>query len=184
MDSPLPARAQPAKATRWRERHKFTRCDWIGDALITIAAGLVIVAGVVLPWANDDNGHQVNLSLTKPETIRPALATDWGVIVLCLGIAVFALGALMLALGPRRLAAPCGAMIAAAGVTVVVVAFRAAAPMAPYHTPGLGIYIDVLAGILVVPTGFTVSVVGCLLAAETTETAPWKPAPHRLRRTR
>jgi hypothetical protein len=172
MDSLHPASVQPAKEARWRKRHSFTRRDWIGDTLLTIAAGLVIVAGVVLPWANDDNGHQVNLSLSKPETIRPALATDWGVAVLILGIAILALGALMLALGPRRLAAPCGAMIVAAGVAVVVVAFRAAAPMAPFYAPGIGIYIDVLAGILVVPTGFTVAVVGSLLAAEATETAP------------
>jgi hypothetical protein len=172
MDSPLPASVPSARARWWRKRHKFTRRDWTGDTLITIALGLAIVAGVVFPWANDDNGHQVNLSLTKPETIRPALATGWGVAVLCLGITVLVLGASMLALGPRRFAAPCGALIAAAGVAVVVVAFRAAAPMAPYVTPGLGIYIDVLAGTLAVPTGFTVATVGCLLATGPAETAP------------
>ncbi len=170
MDVQRATGEQPTNTTRRRRRHGFTKRDWIGDCLITIAGGLVIVAGVVLPWANDDAGHQVNLSLTKPEAIRGALETDWGIAVLILGIAVFALGALMLALGPRRLAAPCGATIAVAGVAVVVVAFRAAAPMAGFFKPGLGIYIDVLAGILLVPTGFAVAVVGYILAAEASET--------------
>jgi hypothetical protein len=170
MDFPHPTSTPATNEARWRKRRGFTRRDWIGDCLITIAAGLVIVAGVVLPWANDDTGHQVNLSLTKPDAIRGALATDWGVIVLVLGIAVFALGALGLALGPRRrLAPPSGATIAAAGVAVVVVAFRAAAAMAGLK-PGLGIYIDVLAGILLVPTGFALAVVGYMLATGATET--------------
>ena len=170
MDSPQPTSAQATNATRRRRRYGFRRRDWIGDCLITIAAGLVIVAGVVLPWANDDTGHQVNLSLTKPEAIKGALATDWGIIVLVLGVVVFALGALMLARGPRRLAAPSGAVIAAAGVAVVVVAFRAAGPMAGLFKPGLGIYVDVLAGIVLVPTGFAVAVVGYVLAGEANET--------------
>ena len=169
-DSPHTASAPVAKEAWWRKPPGFTRRDWTGDCLITIAAGLVIVAGVVLPWANDDTGHQVNLSLTKPDAIKGALATDWGIIVLVLGVVVFALGALMLARGPRRLAAPCGAVIAAAGVAVVVVAFRAAAPMAGLFKPGLGIYVDVLAGILLVPTGFAVAVVGYVLAGEANET--------------
>jgi hypothetical protein len=172
MDFLRPTSARATKETWWRKPPGFTRRDWTGDCLITIAAGLVIVAGVVLPWANDDAGHQVNLSLVKPDAIRPALATDWGVIVLALGVVVFALGTLMLALGPRRLAAPSGAVVAAAGVAVVVVAFRAAAPMAGLFKPGLGIYIDVLAGILLVPTGFALAVVGYLLAAEVNETTP------------
>ena len=95
-----PRHPESARATveaRWRKPHGFTRRDWTGDCIITIAAGLVIVAGVALPWANDDTGHRVNLSLVKPDAIRPALATDWGVIVLALGVVVFALGTLMLA---------------------------------------------------------------------------------------
>jgi len=169
-----PRHPESARATveaRWRKPHGFTRRDWTGDCIITIAAGLVIVAGVALPWANDDTGHRVNLSLVKPDAIRPALATDWGVIVLALGVVVFALGTLMLALGPRRrLAAPSGAAVAAAGVAVIVVAFRAAGPMAGFYKPGLGIYIDVLAAILLVPTGFALAVVGYLLAGAATGT--------------
>jgi hypothetical protein len=158
---------QRATAVAPRPRRcRFTRRDWTGDCIITIAGGLVLLAGVVLPWANDDAGHQVNLSLTRPGSIRPALATDWGVTVLILGVAVLALGAMTLALGPKRLAVPCGAATAIAGVAVVAVDFRAAASMAPSFTPGLGIYIDVLAGILLVPTGFASAVVGHVLSAE------------------
>lgn len=154
-----------------RKRYRFSRRDWIGDCLITIAGGAVILAGVILPWANDDSGHQVNLSFTKPDAIKSALGTDWGMAVLGLGFVVFTLGVLMLVLGPRRLAVPSGTAITVAGVAVVIVAFRAAAAMAGYYKPGLGIYIDVLAGILLVPTGFAAAVVGYLLVAEAREAA-------------
>jgi hypothetical protein len=160
-----------------RGRHPFTQRDWVGDCVITIVLGVALLAGVVLPWANDRTGHLVNLSLTKPDTTRAALETSWGVAVLALGIAVFSLGVLLLTLGPRRLAAPCGAAISAAGLVVIVVAFRAAAAMAGYHAPGLGIYIDVLAGILLVPTGFAAAVVGSLLAADSRQAALDSPGP-------
>lgn len=138
---------------RWRKRKGFTRRDWVGDCLITITAGLVVVVGVFLPWANDDRGHQVNLSLTKSDAIVSALATGWGVGALLLGLAVLTLGLLSLVMGPRRLSVVSGAAIAVAGVIVIVVAQRAAVPMAGFFKPGLGIYVDVLAGVLLVPTG-------------------------------
>lgn len=166
---------QDAATARRRRPHPFTARDWTGDCLLTMAGGLALLGGVVLPWANEATRHQVNLSLTRPDTILPALATDWGVAVLILGVAVFAMGAAMLAFGPRHLAVPCGAATAIAGVAVVAVAFRAAAPMAPYFKPGLGIYIDVLAGILLVPTGYAAAVVGYVLDAETREAARSDP---------
>jgi hypothetical protein len=164
MDPGHATTADAARTPRWRRRRPFTRRDWLGDCLITIAAGLVITAGVFLPWANADTGRQVNLSPTKPDTILPALATGWGVWVLVLGLTVLVAGALLLALGPRRLAVVCGPVIAVAGVVVVLTCQRAAAPMAGFFRPGLGIYIDVLAGVLLVPIGFAVAVVGYLLA--------------------
>lgn len=167
-DSPTAAAPSSPDGRRCR----FSRRDWTGDCLITIFGGAVILAGVVLPWANDDTGHHVNLSLTRPDAIKSALGTDWGIAVLGLGLGVLVLGVLMLALGPRRLAVPSGTAITLAGIAVVVVAFRAAAAMAGLYKPGLGIYIDVLAAIVLVPTGFAAAVVGYLLAAEAKKVTP------------
>ena len=44
------------------KRRGFSRADWVGDGVVTVALGLAVVAGVFLPWANYSTGHDVNLS--------------------------------------------------------------------------------------------------------------------------
>jgi hypothetical protein len=148
-------------------RRGFSRADWTGDGLVTIALGLAVVAGVFLPWANLSSGHDVNLSPHAAVGVNGALATPWGLPVLAMAIIVVVIGVVMVAAAPVRLSIlPCLA-VAAAGLGIALVCFAASRHIWDPLRPGLGLYVDVLGGILLVPTGLAASMVASILTSPT-----------------
>ena len=147
-------------------RRGFSRADWVGDGVVTLALGGVVVAGVFLPWANTSTGHDVNLSPRAALGINAALATPWGLPVLVLALAVVAVGAVMVLLRPAsRLAAlPCLG-VSAAGLAITLVCFSAGWHVWDPLRPGLGLFVDTLGGILLVPTGLASAMVACVLTS-------------------
>ena len=103
-------------------RRGFSRADWVGDGIVTVALGGVVMAAVFLPWANVSTGHDVNLSPRATPGINSALATPWGLPVLALAAIVVVVGLAMIAGRPIRLSVlPCVAVsLAGLGVTLVV----------------------------------------------------------------
>ena len=85
-------------------RRGFSRADWVGDGIVTLALGGAVAAGVFLPWANLSTGHDVNLSPRATLGVNAALATPWGRPVLVLALVVAAVGVIMVLARPTRLA--------------------------------------------------------------------------------
>jgi len=149
-------------------RRGFSRADWIGDGIVTIVLGLAVALGVFLPWANFSTGHDVNLSPHAAFGVNAALATPWGLPVLALAIAVVVVGLVMLLTAPLKLSVlPCLA-VAAAGVGITLVSVSAGWHIWDPLRPGLGMYIDVLGGILLVPTGLASAMVAAILTSPAT----------------
>ena len=71
---------------------RLTLRDWVGDDILIVVGGAVIVAAVFLPWANEPSRGRVNFALGHPASIKGALATDYGPPVLALGVGVIAAG--------------------------------------------------------------------------------------------
>ncbi len=146
-------------------RRGFSRADWVGDGVVTLTLGSAVTAGVFLPWANLSTGHNVNLSPNAARGVNAALATPWGGPVLALALAVVAIGAVMVLVRPSRLAAlPCLG-VSAAGVAITLVCFSAGWHVWDPLRPGLGLFIDTLGGILLVPTGIAAAMVACVLTS-------------------
>ena len=146
-------------------RRGFSRADWVGDGIVTIALGLAVVLGVFLPWANLSTGHDVNLSLHSAVGVNGALATPWGLPVLALGVVVVVVGVVMVAAAPLKLSVlPCLA-VSVAGLGITLVGFTAAWHVWEPLRPGLGLYVDVLGGILLVPTGLASAMVAGILTS-------------------
>jgi len=146
-------------------RRGFSRADWIGDGVVTIALGLTVVLGVFLPWANTSTGHDVNLSPHAAVGVNGALATPWGLPVLALAIVVVVVGLVMVVAAPLRLSVlPCLA-VTAAGLGITLVSVTAGWHIWEPLRPGLGMYIDVLGGILLVPTGLASAMVAGILTS-------------------
>lgn len=153
---------------------RLTRRDWVGDAVLTVAAGALIVVSLLLPWANVKTGPGVNFSPTKPAEIAGVMATEWGRPALAIAAVVVVLGLSMLAFGPHRLSLLSGVIVVLAGVALLGVALDAArTAMAWQYTPGLGIFVALLTGLLLVPIGVASGAVGLMLRRQ--PTAP--PAP-------
>ena len=149
-------------------RRGFSRADWIGDGVVTIVLGLAVVLGVFLPWANDSTGHDVNLSPHAAVGVNGALATSWGPPVLALAIVVVVVGVVMVVVAPLKLSVlPCLA-VAAAGIGITLVCFAGARQIWEPLRPGLGVYLDVLGGILLVPTGLASAMVAAVLTSPAT----------------
>jgi hypothetical protein len=152
---------------------RLLRRDWVGDAILTIVAGLALLAAVFLPWANEDAPGWVNFSPSRAEGFNAALQTQWGLPALCLAVAVVALGMAMLLTRPRRLSFVLGLAVAACGLAVFAVAQDAAAHIG-YLDPGLGMFVTTLTGVLLVPIGLAAALVARFLTRPAA-TAP--PAP-------
>ena len=148
-------------------RRGFSRADWIGDGIVTIALGLAVVLGVFLPWANLSTGHDVNLSLHAAAGVNGALATPWGRPVLALALVVVVVGVVMVVAAPLKLSVlPCLA-VAAAGIGITLVSVSAGWHIYDPLRPGLGMYLDVLGGLLLVPTGLASAMVAGILTSPT-----------------
>jgi hypothetical protein len=146
-------------------RRGFSRADWVGDGVVTLALGGAVVAGVFLPWANLSTGHDVNLSPRAALGVNAALATPWGWPVLALALVVVAVGVVMVLVRPSRPAAlPCLG-VSVAGLVITLVCFSAGWHVWEPLRPGLGLFIDTLGGILLVPTGLAAAMVACVLSS-------------------
>jgi len=154
---------------------RLLRRDWVGDGVLTLLAGVVLIAAVFLPWANEDGPGQVNYSPSLSDGINGVLQTQWGTPAIVLGLCVVALGVAVTLTTPRRFSWVLGALVVACGVAVVGVGSDAAGQIA-FKSPGLGLYLTVLAGVLLVPIGIAAALVGWFVArAAKAATVP--PAP-------
>jgi hypothetical protein len=141
---------------------RLLRRDWIGDGVLTLLAGAVLVVAVFLPWANEDRPGQVNYSLSMPDGINGILGTQWGAPALVLALAVVCLAVFITVTTPRRFSFVLGVLVAACGVAVIGVG-RDAASALGWWSPGLGMYLTVLAGVLLVPIGLAAALVAWIL---------------------
>jgi hypothetical protein len=144
---------------------KLRHRDWIGDAILTVAAGLAFVASVFLPWANADVAGTVNHSFSKPAGINGVMATDFGLPVLIAGIAVVVVGLSMLVFGPNRLAVPLGMISAAAALVVLSTVHDAAHEIMPYFDGGLGLVLAFVTAMVLPVIGLASAMVGAILSA-------------------
>jgi hypothetical protein len=138
--------------------------DWVGYAVLVLLCGGALLIAVFLPWANTDTGHSVNFSLGKPDTILGVLHTKWGVPALAIALAVTLLGAAMLALRPRRYSLVLGFLLAAAGAGSFALADNASAQIGSPMRPGIGLYVTLFAGVILVPIGLATVIVAFVLA--------------------
>ena len=155
--------------------HRLTTADWKGYAVLTIVGGVVGIVAVLLPWANDYSAEHVNFSVQKATDVVGVLSTQWGPPVLVAAIAVVAAGIVLLVLGPRLLTMAAGALVVVAGIVFVVEAVAAADSMIKMYRPGLGLYITLLTGILLVPIGLVATTVGQILRREAPARVPPGP---------
>jgi hypothetical protein len=149
------------RPTRFRQS-RILRRDWIGDALITLTAGGVLLASVFLPWANEDGRGWVNYSLTQGDGLNGVLQTQWGTPALVLSLVVLAAGLVMLVTRPRRFSALLGVLVAASGVAAFWVT-RDAAVYTSGYDPGIGMYLTTLVAVLLVPIGLAAALVAVIL---------------------
>jgi hypothetical protein len=147
-----------------RPEPAFSRADFLGDALLTLIAGFLLLSTVFLPWANTRVSGTVNLALTHPATIKGILGTPWGAPVLAASIVVLAVGGLMLLRGASRLAPLYGAVVFAAGVVTIVDAVRAYDQIRLSMSTGLGLFLALVIGLVLLPIGFADATVGWVVA--------------------
>jgi len=138
--------------------------DWVGYSVIVLLCGGALLAAVFLPWANTDTGHSVNFSLGKPDTIFGVLHTRWGVPALLIALAVTLLGVVMLALRPRRYSLVLGFLLAAAGAGSFALADNASAQIGSPLRAGIGLYVTLFVGVILVPIGLATAIVAFMLA--------------------
>ena len=155
------------------ENLRLRRRDWVGDGILTLLAGSVLVVAVFLPWANEDVPGTVNYSLSMPDGINGVLKTQWGTPAIVLALCVVALGVAVALTRPRRFSWVLGVLTTAAGVAVIGVGGDAASQIA-FMSPGVGLYLTLFAGVLLVPIGVAAALVGWFVprAVARTVTAP------------
>jgi hypothetical protein len=156
-------------------KHRFSLWDWNGDAVLMLAAGVAGVIAVFLPWANDYTADFVNFSLSRPDGVGGVLQTQWGAPVLVAALVAIAVAAAMLIAGPRLLTMIVSLLGTVAGIVFVLQAMGAADSMVKLYRPGLGLYITLLTGILLVPIGVASTIVGQILRRKGAATAPPGP---------
>lgn len=160
------ARAELAKS-------RISRKDWVGDAVLTLMAAAIVLVGIFLPWANSQTGGDVNFSFRRARGINSAIQTTWGQHALIAAAAVAIVGVVMLWAGPRWATVPLGLVSAVAGVVFVISCLHAHDNMLPYFKPGLGLYVTLLVGILLIPIGTASAMVGgILLRADSAARSP------------
>jgi hypothetical protein len=157
------------------ENPRLLRRDWVGDGILTLLAGAVLAAAVFLPWANEDGPGDVNYSPSIPDDVNGVLQTQWGTPALVLALCVLALGTAVTLTRPRRLSWALGALTAACGIAVVGVGGDAAGQMG-FMSPGLGLYLTVFAGVLLVPIGLAAALVAWFVARAAAKTPTVPPA--------
>jgi hypothetical protein len=143
---------------------RLLRRDWVGYAVIVLLCGGVLLVAVFLPWANTDTGHSVNFSLSKPDAILGVMHTRWGVPALLIALAVTLLGVVMLALRPRRYSLVLGFLLAAAGAGSFALADNAAAQIGSPMRAGIGLYVTLFVGVILVPIGLATAIIALVLA--------------------
>jgi hypothetical protein len=157
----------------WRERlakpdARFGRRDWIGDAVLALLAGVAVVAGTFLPFANDKTGD-LNYSATQAQGLHSSFAAGFGWPMLAFGLLAAGLAVAMLVLGPRRNALYLGVGLSVTGLLVIGQAGHAAASINFWGGdtigPGLGLFVTSLAGILLVPIGIASGLVAWILTS-------------------
>jgi len=143
---------------------RLTRRDWLGDAVLTLIAGAVLLASVFLPWANLEGDGVMDFGLTRDEGIRGVLETPWGLPALGLALAVLTMGAVMIVLGPGRIGIGLGVLIAAAGLAALLVARDATFAAYGFNTQaGLGVVITLFTGVVLIPVGLSAAAVAAAL---------------------
>jgi hypothetical protein len=141
---------------------RLLRRDWIGDAVLVIVCGVLLLVSLWLPWVNVDGHGWVNFSLQQGQDLFGVLETRWGTPAAVVGLVVLAAGLVMLFTRPRRWSALLGVLVAVAGFAAFAVAQDAAAH-AGFYDPGMGMYLTTLVGVLLVPIGLAASVVALIL---------------------
>ena len=142
---------------------RLLRRDWIGYAVLVLCCGAAMLAGVFLPWANELNGRSVNFALGKPDDIVGILQTKWGVPALVLSIVVVLVGIAMLSARPRRFSPALGFVLAAAGAGCVALTDNATSALGGVFSPGVGLYVTLFVGVILVPIGLATALVAYLL---------------------
>jgi len=142
---------------------RLLRRDWIGDAVLTLVCGAVLVASIFLPWVNEDGRGWVNFSLRGGKGIYGVLRTHWGAPALLLALTVVVVAFVMLLFTPGRRSWLLGVLVAALGVAVFGVAQDAAAHIG-WLDPGIGMYLTTLIGVLLVPIGLAAALVARFLS--------------------
>jgi hypothetical protein len=159
-------------------RHRFTRADWAGYAVLIIMGGAAGVVALFLPWANDYTDQFVNFSLTRPPEVVGVLQTPWGPPVLIAALAAIAAAVVLLLLGPRRLSIVLSLAVVVAGAVYALEAIAAADSMVKMYRPGVGLYVTLLTGVLLVPIGLASLAVGAAMrSARRAELTPAPRAP-------
>ena len=160
-----------------RPKHaRLLRRDWVGDGVLTLVAGAVLVIAVFLPWANEKIGGAVNSSFSLPSDINGVLQTQWGAPAIVLALVVTGVGVLVTLTKPRRFSWALGVAAAVCGVAAVAVAGDAAGHITGM-SPGLGLYLTTFAGVLLVPIGLATALVGWFVARTGAAAATVPPAP-------
>ena len=156
---------------------RILRRDWIGDAVLTLVCGVVLLVSVFLPWVNEDGPGWVNFSLDQGGGLNGVLDTQWGVPALVLALAVVAIGLVMVAHAAAPLLDPASACSSRrCGVAAFGVAQDAAAHIG-WNDPGVGMYLTTLVAVLLVPIGLAAALVAWILGARGASSgAPPPPA--------
>lgn len=147
----------------WKRTYRISRDDWVGDAVLMLAVGLLALAAVFLPWANVLGRGGVDFSLSKPPTINAAMQTPWGLPALLAALCVISVAVCMLLFGPRAATALLSLAPIAAGTVFLLEAMAAFDGMGLAFRAGLGLYLTLLAGILLIPIGVASPMVGYIL---------------------
>jgi hypothetical protein len=158
-------------------RVRLLRRDWIGYSVLVLLCGAALIAAVFLPWANELNGHSVNFSPGNAEGIRAVLHTRWGVPALAVAIAVTVVAVAMLSVRPRRFTLLLGFVLAAGGACSFALADNAAGNLGGVLSPGLGLYVTLFVGIILVPIGLATAIVAFMLARGHRAAGAQAPAP-------
>lgn len=143
---------------------RLLRRDWVGYAILVLLCGASLVAALFLPWANTRIDRSINFSLTKPDSVLGILHTRWGIPALVIAVAVVLVGAVMLGARPRRYTLVLGFLLAAAGIGCFALADNAAGNLGGIFSPGIGLYITLFVGIVLVPIGLATAIVAFVLA--------------------
>ena len=155
---------------------RLRRRDWVGDGILTLVAGAVLVIAVFLPWANEEIRGAVNSSFSLPSDINGVLQTQWGTPAVVLALVVTGLGVLVGLTKPLRFSWMLGVAVAVCGIAAVAVAGDAAGHIARM-SPGLRIFLTTFAGVLLIPIGLATALVGWFVARTEAAAATVPPAP-------